>query len=74
MKAQNDLKVLSELCFGILNAAKDSYLLNEKVAFLKSGQNAAGICNFFLRCKYLKIACLEHCEINSYYAICTKIS
>ena len=47
MKAQNGLKFPSELCFGIMNAAKDSYLLNSKVAFLKSGQNAAGICPFF---------------------------
>ena len=49
MKAQNGLKFLSELCIGIMNAAKDSYLLNSKVAFLKSGQNAAEICPFFLR-------------------------
>ena len=49
MKAQNGLKLPSELCFGIMNATKDSYLLNSKVAFLKSGQNAAGICPFFLR-------------------------
>ena len=47
MKAQNGLKFLSELCFGIMNAAKDSHLLNSKVAFLKNGQNAAGICPFF---------------------------
>ena len=49
MKAQNGLKFPSELCFGIMNVTKDSYLLNSKVAFLKSGQNAAGICHFFLR-------------------------
>ena len=30
-----------------MNAARDSYLLNSNVAFLKSGQNAAGICLFF---------------------------
>ena len=30
-----------------MNATKDSYLLNSKVAFLKSGQNAAGIWPFF---------------------------
>ena len=36
-KAQNGLKFLSELCFGNINAAKDSNLLNSKVAFLKSG-------------------------------------
>ena len=47
MKAQNGLKLPSELYFGIMNATKDSYLLNSKVAFLKSGQNAAGICSFF---------------------------
>ena len=41
------LRFLSELCFGIMNATKDSYLLNSKVVFLKSGQNAAGICPFF---------------------------
>ena len=50
MNAQNGLKFLSELCFGIINAAKDSYLLNSKVTFLNSGQNAAGICPFFLQC------------------------
>ena len=50
MKAQNGLKFPSELCFGIMNVTKDSYLLNSKVAFLKSGKNAAGICPFFLRC------------------------
>ena len=49
MKAQNGLKFPSELCFGIMNATKDSYLLNSKVAFLKSGQNAAGNFPFFLR-------------------------
>ena len=47
MKAQNGLKFPSELCFGIMNVTKDSYLLSSKVAFLKSGQNAAGICPFF---------------------------
>ena len=50
MKAQNGLKFPSELCFGIMNVTKDSYLLNSKVKFLKSGQNAAGFCPFFLRC------------------------
>ena len=50
MKAQSCLKFPSELCFGIMNTTKDSYLLNSKVAFLKRGQNAAGICPFFLRC------------------------
>ena len=50
MKAQNGLKFPSELCFGIMNATQDSYLLNSKVALLKSGQNAAGICPFFLLC------------------------
>ena len=50
MKAQNGLKLPSELCFGIMNVTKDSYLQNSKVGFLKSGQNAAGICPFFLRC------------------------
>ena len=54
MKALNGLKFLSELCFGIMKAAKDSYLLISKVAFLKSGQNAAGICPFFLRCNVLQ--------------------
>ena len=49
MKAQSGLKFSSELCFGIINTAKDSYLQNSKVAFLKRGQNAAGICSFFLR-------------------------
>ena len=49
MKAQNGLKFLSELCFGIMNADKDLYLLTSKVAFLKRGQNAAGSCPFFLR-------------------------
>ena len=28
MKAQNGLKFLSELCFGMMNVRKDSYLLN----------------------------------------------
>ena len=55
MKAQNGLKFLSELCFGIMSAAKDSYLLNSKVAFLISGQNAAGICPFFSKVKWCKI-------------------
>ena len=41
MKAQNGLKFPSELCFDIMNVTKDSHLLNSKVAFLKSGQNAA---------------------------------
>ena len=50
MKAQNGLKFPSELCFGIMNVTKDSYLLNSKVTFLRSGQNSAGICPFFLRC------------------------
>ena len=45
-KRQNGLKFPSELCFGIMNATKDSYLLDSKVAFLKSGQNAAGIYPF----------------------------
>ena len=36
MKAQNGLKFPSELCFGIMNVTKYSYLLNSKVAFLKS--------------------------------------
>ena len=49
MKAQKGLKFPSELCFGILNTTKDSYLLNSKVLFLKRGQNAAGISPFFLR-------------------------
>ena len=30
-----------------MNAEKDSYLINSKIAFLKSGQNAGGICPFF---------------------------
>ena len=30
-----------------MNVTKDSYLQNSKVAFLKSGQNAAGIFPFF---------------------------
>ena len=47
MNAQNGLKFPSELCFCIMNTAKDWYLLNSKVAFLKSGQNAAGIYPFF---------------------------
>ena len=42
MKAQNGLKFTSELCFGIMNVIKDSYLLNSK-----SDQNAARICPFF---------------------------
>ena len=41
LKAQNGQKFISELYFGIINAAKDSYLLNSKVAFFKSGQNTA---------------------------------
>ena len=45
MKAENGLKFLTELCFG-MNEAKDSCLLDSKVAFLKSGQNAAGIYPF----------------------------
>jgi len=36
MKAQNGLKFPLELCFGIMNLIKDSYLQNSKVAFLKS--------------------------------------
>ena len=43
----NGLKFPPELFFCIMNAARDSYLLNSNVAFLKSGQNAAGICLFF---------------------------
>ena len=35
MKAQKDLKFPSELCFGIVNATKDSYLLNSKVAKIR---------------------------------------
>ena len=55
MKAQNGLKFPSELRFGFINVTKDSYLLNSKVVFLKSGQNAAGICpvcngEMWLRC------------------------
>ena len=50
MKAQNGLNFPSELCFGIRNATKDSYMLNSKVAFLKSDQNAAGIFPYFLLC------------------------
>ena len=46
MKAHSGLQFPSELCFGLMNATKDSYLLNSKVAFLKSGQNSAGI-SFF---------------------------
>ena len=58
MKAQNGLKFLSELCFGIMNAAEGSYLLNSKVVFLKNGQNEARICPFFLRCFALKFTSL----------------
>ena len=55
MNAQNGLKFPSDLCFGIMNATKYSYLLNSKVGFLKSGQNAAENCPFFLRWKVLVI-------------------
>ena len=47
MIAQNGLEFPPELCFGIINVTNDSYLLNSKVAFLKSDQNAAGVCPFF---------------------------
>ena len=47
MKAQSGLKFPSEPYFGIINTTKDLYLLNSKVAFLKRGQNVAGICPFF---------------------------
>ena len=47
MKAQNGLKFPLELCFGIITVTKDSYLVNSKVGFLKSGQNEARICPFF---------------------------
>ena len=33
--AQNGLKFPSELCFGIMNLTKDSYLLNSKVAKMR---------------------------------------
>ena len=57
MKAQNGLKLPLELFFGIMNVTKYSYLLNSKVAFLKSGQNAARICPLFHRwCIFLKSA------------------
>ena len=47
MKAENGLKLpSSELCFGILNEIKDLYLLNSKVASLKSGQNGRNL-SFF---------------------------
>ena len=36
MKAQNGLKFPSELCFGITNITKDSFLINSKAAFLTS--------------------------------------
>ena len=49
MKVQNGLKFPSELCFGIMNATKDSNLLNSKVKLLKGGQNAAGNCPFYAR-------------------------
>ena len=49
MKAQNGLKFPSELCFGIMNVTKYSYLLNSKVSFLKSDHNTAEICPIFLR-------------------------
>ena len=48
MKSQSSgLKYPCELCFGIMNTTKDSYLLSSKVAYLKRGQNAAGICPIF---------------------------
>ena len=43
------IKYPSELCFGIINATEDLYLLNSKVAFLKSGQNVAENYPLFLR-------------------------
>ena len=63
MKAQNGLKFPSELCFGIMNVTKDSYLINSKVAFLKSGQNAARICLFFLQ--WNRIQDIEIFVLNS---------
>ena len=52
MKAQSGLKFPSKLYFGIINTtkAKRFVFAKFKVAFLKRGQNAAGICPFFLRC------------------------
>ena len=49
-------KFPSELCFGNMNTTKDSYLLNSKLASLKRGQNAAGICPFFYGAFGQKIA------------------
>ena len=58
MKEQSGLKFPSELRFGIMNTTKDSYLLNSKVAFLKRGNNAAGIWfghpDFLRYCKVLR--------------------
>ena len=54
MKTQSGLKFSSELCFGIMNTTKDSYLLNSKVAFLNRGQNASGICPIFYGERFLQ--------------------
>ena len=65
MKVQNSLNFLSELCFGTVNSAKDSYLLNSKVVFLKSGQNEAGIGHFFLQCcALIKLLILPNSRIK----------
>ena len=68
MKAQSGLNFPPEMCFGIMNTTKDSYLINSKVAFLKRGQNTAGIFPFFygatVQCKVniVKFVCLDVSE------------
>ena len=69
MKAQNGITFPSEMCFGIMNVTKDSYLLNSKVAFLKSGQNAAGICPFFLRCLGVHLSKKYGCHTQAFFSL-----
>ena len=47
MKARNGLKFPSELCFGIINVTKDSFLLNSKVAFFEKWLKCSRNLSFF---------------------------
>ena len=58
LKAQNGLKFPLELCFGIMNLIKDSYLQNSKVAFLKSEKMRQECVLFFYVYGALVKACL----------------
>ena len=63
MKAQNGLKCPSDLCFGTMKVTKNSYLLNSKFAFLKSGQNEAGIFPFFYGALSLNLFLYDDCGL-----------